>query len=243
MTPRIITGCSSFNESYWKGVFYPTDLPRKEWFAYYCQNFNTYELNGTFYRFPTAKSLSDWYGKSTDGFQFSVKMYKGVTHFKKFQDCEEMIAQFYALCREQLKDKLAYILFQLPPSFSYSTERLALVLDSLDSGFRNVVEFRHSTWWCEEVYEAFQKKGVTMCSVSYPGLPQTIVKTTDHGYLRFHGVPKLFYSEYGKHELDQWRDSLLAQKYEDVFVYFNNTASTAGIMDALLFNKMIGRNV
>jgi uncharacterized protein YecE (DUF72 family) len=153
---KIIIGCSTFNESYWKGVFYPEDLPRKDWFAYYCKHFNTYEMNSSFYKFPTAKVLQGWYQKAPDGFLFSVKMYKGVTHFKRFNDCERLIAEFYAVCRDNLKEKLACVLFQLPPSFSYSEEKLELILNAIDFSFTNVIEFRNESWWRTDVYESLR---------------------------------------------------------------------------------------
>lgn len=234
----IITGCSSFNESYWKGVFYPETLPRKDWFAYYCRFFDTYEMNGTFYKFPTGQSLAAWYSKAPDGFLFSVKMYKGVTHFKKFRDCRLEIAEFYAVCSQNLKEKLACVLFQLPPSFGFSEERLGLILSSLDYTFNNVIEFRHISWWRDDVYAALRERGVIFCNVSYPQLPEAIEATAAMGYVRLHGVPKLFYSEYGAERLGFLRHQLLRQDWEKAFVYFNNTASAAGITDALAFDKM-----
>jgi uncharacterized protein YecE (DUF72 family) len=193
---EIHIGCSSFYNSYWKEIFYPEDLPRKEWFSYYCQHFNTYEINATFYRFPTLKSLQAWYDKSPEGFLYSVKAPKIITHFKKFTDCRQEINTFYELCQEGLKDKLGCILFQLPPSFQHTPERLALILESLHPDFDNVIEFRNETWWREDVFAAFRNRKHTFCSVSYPNLPASIVQSNTIGYLRFHGVPELFYSPY-----------------------------------------------
>lgn len=238
MKPKIITGCSSFNETYWKGVFYPEDLPRKDWFGYYCQHFATYEMNGTFYRFPTDKAMAGWYEKSPKEFLFSVKMYKGVTHYKKFADCQREISDFYAVCANNLKEKLACILFQLPPSFSFSAERLSLILDSLDHSFTNAIEFRHASWWCDEVYETLQKAGIIFCNVSYPGLPEHIVATAKTGYVRLHGVPKLFYSGYTEENLHNLHSELLKQDQQKVFIYFNNTASDQGILNALDFKRL-----
>lgn len=238
MKPKIITGCSSFNETYWKGVFYPEDLPRKDWFAYYSQHFSTYEMNGTFYRFPTDKAMAGWYEKSPKDFLFSVKMYKGVTHYKKFTDCRREISDFYAVCANNLKEKLACVLFQLPPSFSFSAERLSLILDSLDHSFTNVIEFRHASWWRDEVYEAFRKAGIIFCNVSYPGLPENSVTTAENGYVRLHGVPKLFYSGYSGESLRELHSALLKQDCQQVFVYFNNTASDQGIRNALDFKRL-----
>jgi len=238
----IITGCSSFNESRWKGIFYPEDLPRKLWFDHYCKFFDTYELNASFYKFPTNKGLTAWYNSSPDGFLFSVKMYKGVTHFKKFNDCERLIREFYDACGNNLKEKLACVLFQLPPSFSYSEERLKLVLDSLDYSFKNVVEFRHISWWNENVYAAFRERGVVFCDVSYPSLPEDIVATDEIGYVRLHGVPKLFYSGYSAEYLADLSDEIARQNWRQSFVYFNNTASESGVIDALAF-KTLSNNI
>lgn len=235
---RMLTGCSSFNESYWKGVFYPENLPRKEWFAYYCRHFNTYEFNGSFYKFPTDKSLAAWYDKAPEGFLFSVKMYKGVTHFKKFNDCHKEVADFYAVCREQLREKLACVLFQLPPSFGYSEGNLERILQTLDFSFTNVVEFRNASWWRKKVYDAFREKNIVFCNVSYPKLPEEIIFTAPNGYVRLHGVPKLFYSGYNDAELAQLKEKLITQDWKKVFVYFNNTASAEGIRNALEFKKM-----
>ncbi len=233
----IITGCSSYNESYWKGVFYPETLPRKLWFDHYCKFFDTYELNATFYKFPTDKGLTAWYNNSPAGFLFSVKMYKGVTHFKKFNDCERLIGEFYDACRKNLKEKLACVLFQMPPSFSWSEQRMKLVLDSLDYSFKNVVEFRHISWWNENVYAALHEHGVVFCNVSYPTLPEEIVRTDNIGYVRLHGVPKLFYSGYSIEYLADLHDQITGQGWEKSFVYFNNTASESGIFNALEFKS------
>lgn len=233
-------GCSSFYNTYWKEIFYPEDLPRKEWFAYYCQHFDTYELNATFYKFPTLKSLQGWYDKTPEGFLFAVKAPKMITHLKKFIDCKREINDFYEIVQEGFKEKLGCILFQFPPSFDYTSERLALIVTSLNLDFKNVIEFRNQTWWREEVYEVFSKNNITFCSVNYPNLPKDIVQTNEIGYLRFHGNPKLFYSSYNDEELKQVADFLFStDKFKKIFVYFNNTASTAGILNALTLKKSV----
>ncbi len=239
MKTEIIPGCSSFNESNWKGIFYPENLPRKDWFTFYCKHFNTYEMNGTFYKFPTDKTLANWYNKAPENFVFSVKMYKGITHFKKFKDCQQEIADFYNVCFENLKEKLGYILFQLPPSFSYSEEKLAMLLNGLDYSFKNAIEFRNASWWRSEVIEALKTKGVIFCNVSYPNLPEELITTTQTGYIRLHGTLKLFYSLYGKEYLQKLYNEIPAMKWKEVFVYFNNTASENGIIDALDFKNLI----
>jgi len=239
--PEILTGCSSYYNRKWIGIFYPEVLSSKEWFAYYCVHFNTYELNASFYKFPTSKTLHTWYTKSPDGFTFAVKAPKLITHTKKLVDCEHEIDEFYVACRDGLQDKLGCVLFQFPPSFNYSLERLELIIKQLKSDFKNVVEFRNNSWWTQEVYDAFIKNKLIFCSVNYPKLPTNIIATHSTGYVRLHGNPKLFYSEYGSEELSlMLADIQKAHRLKEVFMYFNNTASTAGIINALAMKRMAG---
>ena len=237
---RIHFGCSSFSNGYWKGIFYPEDLPRKEWFAYYCQFFNTYEINATFYRFPTLKSLQAWHNKTPDYFIFSVKAPKIITHLKKFVDAKQEINAFYEICNEGLDKKLGPILFQLPPSYDFSEEKLTLIMDSLNPEFENIVEFRNQSWWNPQVYEAFSKNNIVFCSVSYPNLSNEIIVTNGKAYVRLHGDKRLFYSSYDDAVLeDMYRQLRDVDKLEKAYVYFNNTAGTAGILNALSLKKII----
>ena len=102
-----------------------------------------------------------------------------------------------------------------------------------------MVEFRNASWWIKEVYEAFIKNKLIFCSVNYPGLPTSIIETAATGYIRLHGNPKLFYSEYSSEELNKMCDEIrVSKKLKKVFIYFNNTASTAGILNALAIKHM-----
>jgi len=241
---NIHVGCSAFNNTYWKGIFYPENLARNKWFDFYASQFGTYELNGTFYKPPTVKSLKTWYAKVPDDFIFSVKAPKLITHFKKFNDCQTEIDDFYTVCREGLAEKLGCILFQLPPSFDFSPEKLELILDSLHPEFNNVVEFRNQSWWRDEVFEAFRLHNITFCNVSFPNLPNELIATSAIGYIRLHGVPKLFYSGYDSSFLDELQNQILKQqKWQKVFLYFNNTAGIEGILNAIAMQKLVGTKV
>lgn len=231
-------GCSSYATTSWQPLFYPEGLPRKQWFDYYCQFFSTYELNATFYRFPTVKALQAWYDKTPGNFEFSIKVPKTITHIKRLDNCKEEIDEFYDIARRGLKDKLACVLFQLPPSFSYTPERLIAVLTVCNKTFNNVVEFRNESWWREDVIETLAKNNITFCNVNYPKLPTNIVKTTQTGYLRMHGNPTLFYSEYTNGQIEDIYNELISHKFDSVYIYFNNTASTAGIINALQAKKL-----
>lgn len=117
-------GCSGFHYKHWRERFYPQGLAMKNWFAYYTDFFDTVELNVTHYRFPQEKALKEWYTKSPAGFAFAVKMYQGITHYKKLNDCTRMIRDFYAIVGEGLRDKAACVLFQFPPNFHYNRDIL-----------------------------------------------------------------------------------------------------------------------
>ncbi len=233
-------GCSGFYNRQWKGVFYPEHLPQSQWLSYYCEHLNSIEINATFYHFPTLKGLHNWYIKSPEGFVFSLKAPKLITHMKKFIDCKSLLDDFYSTCSEGLKEKLGCVLFQLPPSIQYSEEKLELILKNLNPNFKNVVEFRHNSWWTKEVFDELGKHDITFCSVSHPNLPDILVANTTTIYKRLHGKPKLFYSEYTSEEIDKLYNSIIEKpKIKEAFVYFNNTASTAGITNAL---QLVAKN-
>jgi len=232
MKNDILIGCSSYNNRFWKGIFYPENLPTSRWFDYYCQHFDTYEMNGTFYKAPTIRVMDNWYKKVPDHFIFSVKAPKEITHIKKFIDCADALSDFYTVCKTGLKEKLGPILFQFPPSYDFTTERLDNIVNSLDTNFQNVIEFRHKSWWNHEVFESLKFNKITFCSVSYPGLPEDILTDFPLTYVRFHGNKKLFYSRYSTEELENVKIQI---QDKSGFVYFNNTASDAGILNALEF--------
>ena len=237
MSVTVYPGCSSYYNRQWLGIFYPEDMPSKEWFAYYCTQFNTYELNASFYKFPTTKTLQTWYKKSPKGFLYSIKAPKVITHTKRFADCQSELAEFYNVCESGLKDKLGCVLFQLPPSFHFTPERLALVIESVNSDFDNVIEFRNASWWTEDVYKAFSHHKLIFCSVNYPKLPTEIIASTKTAYVRLHGNPRLFYSEYSDEDLQAMMHLVKAHRLKNAFIYFNNTASPAGILNALTVRR------
>ncbi|KQB37091.1 DUF72 domain-containing protein [Flavobacterium aquidurense] len=236
MKNKILIGCSSFNNRFWRGIFYPDNLSVSRWFSFYCQYFSTYEFNGSFYKFPTVRIFENWYNKTPEHFVFSVKAPKEITHIKKFVDCEYLINQFYKICETGLKEKLGCILFQFPPSYHFSLERLHQIIGSLDLKFKNVIEFRHISWWNEEVWTAFKDNNIIFCSVSHPQLPNTIFKDFPLIFIRLHGSSKMFYSSYSPEELLYIKNAIDSKS---AFVYFNNTASEAGILNALELKHML----
>jgi uncharacterized protein YecE (DUF72 family) len=234
-------GCSGFSYKEWKEEFYPKGLAQKEWFSYYANHFNTLELNVTFYRFPTLKSLQGWYDKAPGEFSFSAKVPRSITHYKKFVDTERMMEDFYGVLKEGLKEKLSCVLIQLPPTFSYSEERINSLLAHTNPAFQNVIEFRHESWWREDVMTILAKNKISFCGVSFPKISfDEPVINTPVCYYRFHGVPKLFYSEYEPAFIEKVYKQIMAdKKVKEAFVYFNNTASLAALHNAKYFQQLI----
>ncbi len=233
-------GCSGYHYKDWKEIFYPAGLPQRKWFEFYSSHFNTLELNITFYRFPQLKFLENWYAVSPRGFRFSVKAPRLITHYKQFNDCDKLLADFYETTMKGLKDKLGAILFQLPPSLSYSPERLDVLVKSMKKGFQNVIEFRHVSWWNKEVFAGMKKEKIIFAGISHPSLPEDAIVNYKAAYYRFHGKPKLYYSSYSAKALKLIADSLNKEKpLKEAYVYFNNTATIAAIKNALWLKKYL----
>jgi len=227
-------GCSGFHYKEWKGVFYPEKLPQRKWFEYYSEQFNTLELNVTFYRFPQKTFLQNWYKTSPDHFVFAVKVPRLITHYKHFRDTGRMLGDFYKTSREGLLDKLGPVLFQLPPQAVFTPDSLQRIIQQVDSSFMNVIEFRHPSWWTKEVFDTLSAKNISFCSISYPGLPDEVFINNHVVYYRFHGVPQLYKSEYNSKQLQKVAKAISEnRKVKEAYIYFNNTASGAAINNAL----------
>jgi uncharacterized protein YecE (DUF72 family) len=231
-------GCSGFYYRHWRGLFYPEDLPQKEWFRFYCSRFNTVELNTTFYNFPKKELLKSWYSKSPASFNFAVKVPRLITHFKKFVEVDTLITEFYDVVIEGLKEKLGTILFQLPPSLSYSEEKLLQITAAINPSVDNVIEFRHASWWNKNVYEVLEQNKITFCGISYPSLPDDIIATAKTLYYRLHGVPELYRSPYSISSLENIFIGISSMNVKKAFVYFNNDGMANAVKNALILQNL-----
>lgn len=165
-----------------------------------------------------------------------------ITHYKRLKDSQQMLNSFYSTISEGLDEKLGCVLFQFPPAFSYEDAHLERIVTVLDQSYRNVVEFRHASWWSQQVFDALAENNITFCSMSHPHLPDQVIKTTDVIYYRFHGVPNLYVSKYDKSKLEQVFAEI--QNYGEAntaYVYFNNTADGAAIENARQFQEIRAR--
>ena len=226
-------GCSGFYYKEWKEQFYPKGLPQKQWFEFYCKHFNTLEINNSFYRCPRLQNLQGWYQRSPENFRFSIKVPGAITHYKQFRATEQLLADFYAVAHDGFAEKLGPVLFQLPPKFSYSQEKLEQIINQLDTSFVNVIEFRNESWWRPDVIGLLKENNIVFCGVSFPGLSHDeVVVNNKVCYYRFHGVPKLFYSSYDHSFISGVYQQIKNYQPNTAFVYFNNTASAAALENA-----------
>ena len=238
--PKYWIGCSGFHYKEWKEVFYPKNIQQTKWFEYYCQHFNTIELNTTFYRFPRPEALQNWYNRSPQDFKFSVKGPRLISHYKMFNDCERLLGDFYASVYEGLHDKLGCVLFQLPASIKYSDEMLTRIISNLDPSFDNAVEFRDTSWWNKKVYDTLKKNKISFCGVSHSKLSDEVVKNNPILYYRFHGVPTLYKSEYSERFMQEIAEEIkTCGRFIEAYTYFNNTWGTGALTNARQLQSFI----
>lgn len=214
-------GTSGWSYTDWRGRFYPEDIPQREWLPFYARHFATVEINMTFYRFPKPETLSGWLDKTPSDFTFTLKANRQITHRKKLKGVKSQVRYFYILA-DSLRDRLGCILFQLPPSLTLNLDLLKDFLSSLSPQYKNVIEFRHESWYTEEVYELLRSHNVIFCVVSAPELPEHIIETAETSYYRFHGRIGWYKYNYSDAELKQWAEAIKKTKAKECYIYFNN---------------------
>jgi uncharacterized protein YecE (DUF72 family) len=233
-------GCSGYHYSEWKGLFYPADLHKDKWFEFYCEHFNTIELNVTFYKFPRVEFLKKWYDKAPEDFIFTVKAPRLITHFKKLKDSQRYLTDFYTAVSNGLKEKAGCVLFQFPSQFEYSEEHLDRIVEMLNPTIKNVVEFRHPSWWSAVVYNTLKDSNIVFCGMSHPELPDPVIPGGEILYYRFHGVPHLYRSLYENNDLEVVANQIVAQsETRQAYILFNNTAEGAALRNAKEFQEII----
>ena len=237
--PPFNVGCSGWFYWHWRKIFYPPALPTNQWFAHYAKHFKTVELNAPFYSWPIIAAVRAWVGQTERRkFVFTVKVSELITHVKRFTGTKTLVRDFGHIA-DLLGARMGCFLFQLPPSFHYSRARLDRILSQLDPGRRNVVEFRHRSWWRESVFDAFRAAGVIFCSCSGPRLPDDLVKTADAVYIRFHGTKRWYRHDYTRDELTEWTAKIRAARPARVWAYFNNDREGYAIKNARMLLRLL----
>ena len=219
----VLIGTSGYNYPEWRGTFYPAGFATSKMLPYYAERFSTVEINYTFYRMPSGKTLTGWDTATPAGFCFTLKAPQRITHFARLKDVDEPLRYFIDTAR-QLGGKLGPILFQLPPNFKQDLSRLEDLFARLPSDLRYAFEFRHASWLDDPVYARLQGKNAALCIADTAEVTTPMVATADWGYLRLRD------EGYVEADLVAWRDRVveLGSRWRDTFVYFKHEESGTG---------------
>ena len=217
-------GCSGWNYPHWRDRVYPSGVPQRRWLEHYATLFDTVEVNNTFYRLPKRESVAAWVEETPPEFLFAVKASRFLTHMKRLTDMERGVERFYERLEPLLESpKLGPVLWQLPETFRRDDERLAFALERLPPG-RHCFEFRHPSWFAEDVYAALREHRAALVIGDHPERPfQTHELTADWTFVRFHYGSRGRGGNYSERELETWKRRIVQwRRRVEVFGYFNN---------------------
>ena len=225
---RARVGTSGFSFAEWKGHFYPADLPSSRMLAHYAGRLPAVELNNTFYRLPEPQAFESWHGQVPAHFRFAIKAPRRITHMWRLRNCDAAVAELLGACAG-LKKKLGVVLYQLPPNFKKDVERLSSFLSAMQ-GHRCAFEFRHPSWFDDEVYAALRagRAALVAGDTESDDLSLPLVPTTDFGYLRLRAP------SYTTRQLSAWAKKIQAQGWRDVFVFFKHEVQGPAYAETLL---------
>ena len=227
-------GTSGYAYKAWKGRFYPDDLPDKRWLHYYGQHLRSVEINNSFYRMPTASVLQAWAGEVPEDFRFALKAPRSITHIHRLKDAAEPVAHLLEVAAT-LKRRLGPLLFQLPPNLPRNLPRLRDFLALLPGTCRAAFEFRHASWFDDEVFDLLREHRAALCLAEADGdLEVPLVATADWGYLR------LRRPDYDDADLKAWLGRLREQPWEDAYVFFKHEDEAKGPRMAASFLALAG---
>ncbi len=218
----LYVGTSGYSYKEWKGSFYPEKLPAKDMLSYYSARLHAVELNNTFYRMPKPEMVESWKAQVPDNFRFSVKASQQITHFKRLKDAD-VPTKFMLETVAVLGEQLGVVLFQLPPNMKKDLERLETFLKELPQSTPAAFEFRHPTWFDDEVIALLRSENRTLCVSDTDDLPTShIDKTADWGYLRLRRV------NYSDADLAAWAKRMREQHWKDTYVFFKHEDEGTG---------------
>jgi uncharacterized protein YecE (DUF72 family) len=239
-------GTSGWQYRDWRGVLYPQGLAQRHWLARYVEAFATCENNSAFYRLPSHETFASWRSQLPDDFVMAVKSSRFLTHIKRLRDADEPVRRFVDAA-EGLGDRLGPVLLQLPPTMAADPERLDACLALFPGYVRVAVEFRHDSWWNDDVRDLLAEHGAALCWADVRGRPRNpLWRTASWGYLRMHQGGAKPWPHYGDQAMRSWTRRL-AETWPDgcdVYVYFNNDPGGAAVRNAARFadlTRTIGR--
>ena len=232
---NIWIGTSGFQYAEWKGNFYPEALPAAKMLPFYAERLTTTEINYTFHRIPSPKTIDNWNTLTPEKFRFALKAPQKVTHFAKLRDCTDTLRYFHQTV-SALGAKLGPVLFQLPPSFKKDATVLGAFLEEVPSGMRAAFEFRHTSWFDDEVFALLKARNATLCIADSENLSTPPVATADFGYLR------LRREDYQTSDIARWAETVRKHTadWNDVFIFFKHEEAGIGPKLAKEMGVMLG---
>jgi len=232
---QIWIGTSGYQYPEWKGKFYPEDLSATKMLGYYADRFSTTEINYSFRQIPKETTVAKWVKETPEDFRFTFKAPQKVSHFAKLRNCGEIMAHFHEVMLG-LGEKRACVLIQLPPNFEKNTDVLLGFLKELPKGMNAAFEFRHESWFDDEVYAHLRKFGAALALAESEELSTPKIVTADFGYLR------LRREDYKTGDLKLWADFVKEQKekWKNVFIYFKHEETGAGPVFAKKMQELMG---
>jgi uncharacterized protein YecE (DUF72 family) len=241
MLGKAYIGTSGWNYKSWRHGFYG-DIPQKQWLRFCAERFTGIEVNGTFYRLAEKSTFKKWRDETPEDFPFAIKGHRYVTHNKKLIDIEEPVTR----CRDAaspLGNRLAAVLWQLPASLKKNIERLQRFVKILAhwKSTRHAIEFRHKTWFDDEVAECLERHAIAVCMSDAPDWSMWEQVTTNLVYIRLHGHTRKYASNYSKSSLRKWTARIHQWLDENraVHVYFDNDAEGAAPRNAVTLLEML----
>jgi len=229
---QILTGTSGFSYKAWRGTFYPEKLPEPQMLGYYAERLAAVEINNTFYRMPTPEQLERWAAETPAGFRFALKSPRQITHIKKLADVADSVERL-AAAATTLGDRLGPILFQLPPFLKKDLPRLDAFLATLPPSVKAAVEFRHESWFTDDVYATLKARNAALCVADSEDLSTPFEATASWGYLR------LRRQDYDDAALAGWADRLRGQPLGDTYVFVKHEDEGRGATLASEFAKLM----
>jgi uncharacterized protein YecE (DUF72 family) len=232
---KILVGTSGWSYRSWRGPFFPDKLPARSQLTYYAKQFLTTELNGVFYRTPTIGAVRSWAAATPDQFIFAWKASKFITHWKRLQPTSRNSLDLLETRLKLLGDKAGPVLFQLPPNFKKDRERLASFLKLLRRRHPYAFEFRHASWYEDDILDLLRNAGSALCISDHHDAPAPWLATAQHVYIRGHGPQGRYRGRYPRSELKEWAlwSHKQTRRGRTVYVYFDNDQKSAAPLDAL----------
>ena len=213
---RLLAGTSGYAFKEWKGTFYPGDCKDDAMLGLYAGQFGAVEINNTFYRLPREQVLLDWAAQVPESFMFAIKASQRITHYARLKPESLSAVEFLVRNTALLGSRLGPILFQLPPNLKKDFDRLRVFLDTLPLDRRFTIEFRHESWFGDDVFDVLRARDIALCITEQADFASPVVATASWGYARLHKP------DYDEAHVTTWAQQIAAMPWSDAYVFFKH---------------------